>query len=158
MRDCLTASTGFCCRRSFASVQQSSSYRGQVRQTRISAILLILHCIEAETSDSELHLSLIWEVSRAPGQDLDLFLHGVNTEGELLYQEDGPPLSGMYPTRFWQAGQTLRTESTLRISDEIAAVKLGLYDPLSGARTSVEKEGKVSDHIVLTLEKSSCAH
>ena len=87
-----------------------------------------------------LQVSLTW-LSLAPvSEDLTVFLHLYDNQNRLIAQEDGYPLGGLFPFRFWRAGSLVQDIRRLPLpaglieGDYVVAV--GVYDRASGARRS----------------------
>jgi hypothetical protein len=72
-----------------------------------------------------------WRVVGPAEDNLSLFLHATDDDGELIAQDDGVDA----PSRFWQTGDVLVQLHTLTFgSTEPSALHLGVYDPLTGGR------------------------
>ena len=81
-------------------------------------------------------VSLWWEAEQPLDGDYTVFVHLVDSAGQLVAQSDLPPQTaqGVYPTSFWGAGETIVTEQFLPwplLADEMADLSLivGLYRP-----------------------------
>lgn len=118
--------------------------------------LLILHCLETSLSDGALEGSLHWEVLSPPPRDFFQFVHGYDEGGEIVAQNDGEPLDGLYPTSHWRAGQRLVSAFSLELAEDLAQAAFGLYDPLSGERVPVLLDGEAGDRVLLRPEDASC--
>jgi hypothetical protein len=70
-----------------------------------------------------------------------VFVHLLDAQGQLVTQADGVPLAGLFPFWLWQAGDQVRDVRWLHAPDELPSgtftVRLGLYDPSTGARRAV---------------------
>jgi hypothetical protein len=95
-------------------------------------------------------VGLRWKISEAPGTDLTTFVHLGDATQPPLAQADGPAISGDYPSRFWESGETFDDQYTLQVPLDIAAgrypVHVGLYDPGTGQRLSVWIDGVRQPH------------
>ncbi len=92
------------------------------------------------TEGAELRLTLTWEALCPPGEDLFVFVHLLDGQGDIVAQYDGMPCGWGCPTSAWEAGQ--------RVDDDGARVPLwdvpagvyrlvvGLYRP-DGSRLPV---------------------
>jgi hypothetical protein len=73
--------------------------------------------------------------------DYTTFVHLTNSAGELVAQQDQPPLKGAYPTSLWDPGEIIADELALPLPAELPPGRyellVGLYDPLSGQRLPV---------------------
>jgi hypothetical protein len=85
-----------------------------------------------------LRVALTWAAARPPGTDYTVFAHVVSSSGEILAQRDAAPQDGRYPTSAWDAGEVVT--DTLEIplpppaAGQAVCLRLGLYDPATGAR------------------------
>jgi hypothetical protein len=87
-------------------------------------------------------LTLFWQATGPVAADYHLFLHLLDAGGELIAQEDGPPLDGAYPTSSWPPGEVLADTYQLPLPEEGAAL-LGLYTlPDVSRLTAVEQSGR----------------
>ncbi len=59
------------------------------------------------TAGSTLALTLTWECLAEMEQDYTVFVHLAGGDGQPLAQVDSQPLSGTYPTSFWDLGERL---------------------------------------------------
>ena len=99
-----------------------------------------------------LHLNLYWDAIASPTVDEKLFIHIIDSAGEVVAQADAPPVQGLYPTSFWDAGEMISDSREISLSDLPAGsykIRLGWYDPVSGQRLPVD--GDENDYIDLSL-------
>ena len=93
----------------------------------------------------ELTLKLLWETLQAAPADYTTFVHVVNGAGELVAQQDRPPLAGFAPTHTWAPGQLLEDEYQLPLPadlpDGVYEIRLGLYAK-DGSRLPVARGGE----------------
>ncbi len=92
-------------------------------------------------ADKRLRLNLYWQTMAPPPLDYILFIHLVDASGAALTQFDGPPVSGLYPTSFWDTGEQIFDSRRLDLSKLPAGqykIRLGWYDPASGQRLPVD--------------------
>lgn len=87
-----------------------------------------------ETGDAPnaaLTVQLQWDVQTTPAVDYTTFVHLVNGAGEIVAQQDQPPLAGFAPTHTWQPGQRIIDAVTLSLPAALTpgqyAVRVGLY-------------------------------
>jgi len=61
-----------------------------------------------------------------------------------VWQADAPPLDNHWPTSLWIPGQAFADERLIALSPELApglyTLRLGLYEPVSGARVTAFQE------------------
>ncbi len=118
--------------------------------------ILTLHCIEISTAGDELAGVLHWEVMARPPLDFHQFAHGLDERGQLIAQNDGEPLDGLYPTSLWRAGQHIVSGFSLAAAEELAQVAFGLYNPRDGARLTITRDGRRTDRLLLSPADVSC--
>jgi len=82
-------------------------------------------------------LTLYWQVLAPPGRDYTLFIHLLDATGAIVAQADAPPTHNVYPTGWWAADETIAGTHRLPLTADTVAVRLGLYDPATGARLPV---------------------
>ncbi len=87
-----------------------------------------------------LKLTLYWQVNAPLERDYTTFLHLRDNNNKNVAQLDRPPVNGRYPTRLWDAGEVVVDTITLPIDtlpNGSYTPVIGLYDPISGNRLSV---------------------
>ncbi len=80
--------------------------------------------------DSFLILSLYWQAERKVSRDFQVFIHLVDSHGNIIAQADSPPLGGLYPTSKWLPKQTVQDIHHIPIppGSNPKAILVGLYD------------------------------
>jgi hypothetical protein len=104
---------------------------------------------KAETGE-KLDVLLAWEAKRQANEDYVVFVHMVDSSGQLVANHDGVPGNGRFPTKAWQPGIVIPDTHSILIPAELPAgeylLKVGLYDPDTGERlTATAADGTVSD-------------
>ncbi len=93
--------------------------------------------LDGLTLASDGALTLWWEGGGTPA-DATLFVHLLDASGRQIDQADGPPLAGFWPLTAWVPGQPFvefrRFGNVTTLPAEANRVRLGWYDPASGAR------------------------
>ena len=103
-----------------------------------------------------LDLTLFWAPRGRPMRDYTVFVHLLDSSGQLRAQADSPAASGKYPTSVWDAGEVIADLHTLSIAPDLPAgeyrVAIGLYDPQTGQRLSVvDEDGRIlMDHVTIS--------
>lgn len=86
-----------------------------------------------------LTVTLVWRAGAVPAGDYTAFVHLVDEGGNLVAQDDHPPLMGEYRTSFWARGDVVRDTYNLALDASqpscACTLLVGLYDP--GARVRV---------------------
>jgi hypothetical protein len=106
-----------------------------------------------QPGDGGLHLTLYWEAAQAGQGDYVAFVHLIDAGGQLVAQSDQRPLQGQWPTARWPAGLRLADRHSLRLPLTLPAgqytLRVGWYDPATGARLPVRTEASVVDRAVM---------
>ena len=109
-------------------------FGGQIRLIGIDSI----H--ETRSAGDQIPLTLYWETMTPPGQDLTLFIQLLDSDSQdQIAGFDAPP---DYPTRLWQAGNTVIDTRTLTLPSDLPPgeyhLLIGWYDPITFARLPTE--------------------
>jgi len=84
--------------------------------------------------------TLYWQTDQTIPADYTVFVHLLDSQGKQVAQADGPPLAGDWPTSAWVAGQPFADSRRFDLSAPLPSgvynLRLGFYDPASGARLS----------------------
>ena len=73
-------------------------------------------------------LTLYWRAEEPPEQDYVVFVHILDEGGEMVAQQDGPPMEGVYPTSDWWPGQIVTDRRTLPQLPPGGRLLVGMYD------------------------------
>lgn len=96
----------------------------------------------------ELEFRLVWNADAPLPVDAVLFVHLVDSEGELVAQADRAPLDGSLPTSLWKAGDVWEDWHSLSLPDDLPpgdyVLRVGLYDWTTGVRVPITDPGKLS--------------
>lgn len=98
-----------------------------------------------DVSADELNIELFWEALEPDGSEQTVFVHLLNSDGELVAQGDGVPRGGTYPTSTWEAGETVPDEHRILLTDVklgVGTISVGFYDPVTGGRQPVVVDGE----------------
>ena len=101
-----------------------------------------------------LDLTLFWSPRGRPTQDYTVFVHLLDSQGQIRGQADSPPTSGRYPTSVWDAGEFIADLHTLPLAPDLPAgeyrIAVGLYDPETGQRVqTIDESGTVTADLVM---------
>lgn len=95
---------------------------------------------------SALDVTLFWQASDAVEQPLVVFVHLLDSAGQLVANHDGPPASGLFPTDSWLPGMTVPDTHRIDLPPELSPgtyeLRAGLYDPNTGARLPLNFAGE----------------
>lgn len=97
------------------------------------------------TPGARLALTLYWQAQQDVTENLLVFVHLSDAQGEVVTQADGVPVRGTRLTLSWRANEVLLDERALFVPAELPpgtySLWVGLYDPETGARLAVRGVG-----------------
>ncbi len=97
-------------------------------------------------------ITLYWQASEPSSTAYTVFVHLLDANGQVIAQSDAQPAQYSRPTTGWIKGEYIVDEHRLSFSRQDytgpATLEVGLYDPLTGKRVSLE-DG--NDHVVLPV-------
>ena len=83
-------------------------------------------------------VTLVWRAEGVPTGDYTAFVHLIDEDGNLVAQDDHPPLMGEYRTSFWTRGDVIRDTYNLALDASqlpcACTLQVGLYDPAAKVR------------------------
>ncbi len=93
----------------------------------------------------EVHLILVWQaLVDHPLSDEKVFVHLVDSAGQIVAQQDGVPVQWTRPFKSWQQGEELLDVYALSLPDGIdvnqLSLRVGIYNPETGARVPVHNQ------------------
>ena len=98
-------------------------------------------------------ITLYWRPLSWIATDYTVFLHLVDGKGQMVDQIDAQPLSGEYPTSYWQVAETVRDPYHFPLPEDLAAgdygLHIGLYDLATSARLPVTKGEPGADCVMI---------
>jgi mannosyltransferase len=93
-----------------------------------------------------LPVELVWEATALPRGRYKVFIHVGLPDGPPVAQHDSEPVAGYRPTDSWPIGERIYDRRGAWIAPGTPAgdygVFVGLYDPLTGARLTVARDGQ----------------
>jgi hypothetical protein len=104
------------------------------------AITLVGYDLSAEEVQpgETLTVTLVWRAEAIPESDYTAFVHLVDEGGNLVAQDDHPPLEGEYRTSFWGRGDIIRDTYHLTVDAShppcTCTFLIGLYSPQGKVR------------------------
>jgi hypothetical protein len=104
------------------------------------AIVLVGYDLSADEvgAGDTLVVNLVWRAEAIPENDYTVFVHLLNENGDLVAQDDHPPLGNEYRTSFWAPGDIVRDDYHLALEADQApcacTLQVGMYDPEAGVR------------------------
>jgi 4-amino-4-deoxy-L-arabinose transferase-like glycosyltransferase len=102
-----------------------------------------------------LFLTLHWSSLASVGRDYTVFVHLLNSDGNVVAQADSPPVGGDYPTSLWAPGETIVGQRALDVeglSSGVYELALGMYLLETGDRLpATDADGERLTHDVIPL-------
>jgi hypothetical protein len=98
------------------------------------------------TTGAELHVTLLWEALEKPVEEYKVFVHLVNSDGDIIRQYDAMPCNWKCPTTPWKVGRLIRDEAILSLGGLPAGkyqLAVGMYRPGTSERLSVREPGEI---------------
>ncbi len=94
-----------------------------------------------------LQIELGWACSQPLEVDATVFVHLVDDAGHIVAQDDRYPLQGLWPLRYWQAGDAVADLRWVRVPRGLPVgsytVLVGVYDRATGKRlTALDPRGR----------------
>jgi 4-amino-4-deoxy-L-arabinose transferase-like glycosyltransferase len=88
-----------------------------------------------------LDVALFWQAQAAPQADYTVFIHLVDTAGQIAAQADAQPRGGTYPTSVWEVGERVLDRHSVDAPHGEYQVYIGLYQWQTMARLPVALDG-----------------
>jgi hypothetical protein len=121
-------------------------------EANLAGLVSLLAYEVLEGEDGSLSLVLYWHSLERVETDYTVFVHLLDTDGNILAQGDSPPVQGHYPTTTWAAGEIVRDEHPLVGPPEAMArgvrFAVGWYSAQEG-RLGVVTAMEATDHVDL---------
>jgi hypothetical protein len=100
-------------------------------------------------------LTLYWESLAVVTESYDLFVHLVDSNGQIVAQLDQKPVGGLAATDVWRVGDIVRDPLVLALPQTVPAgeyaLRVGVYERDSGRRLAVQDGEVVDDALVLGM-------
>jgi hypothetical protein len=102
---------------------------------------------ERSVSGQAQRVTLVWQALKDTGHDYKVFVHLLNSEGQLVAQSDAVPANWTRPTNDWQIGEFVTDTHTLDLGPDLPPglyrLRAGMYDyggrlQVAGGGDSVE--------------------
>ncbi len=106
--------------------------------------------------DDVLGITLYWSSLAEMKRDYTVFVHLLDSKGNLIAQRDTEPLDGLYPTSLWGSHEIVRDDYAIPLPRDLKAgdykVEVGLYEYPSLVRLpATDPAGNVlGDHLTLS--------
>jgi hypothetical protein len=100
---------------------------------------------DAGQQDQELAVTLYWRCQQPPNANYTVFVHLLDTGGQVVAQHDSQPQDGAYPTSIWDVGEAVQDTHVLSLPSALPEgrylLQVGLYLLETGERLQVEGNG-----------------
>lgn len=102
-----------------------------------------------------LPVTLYWQAEAEMDIEYTIFVQLLNSDWQVVAQQDLPPQAGAAPTTTWLPGEILADAFTLPLPEDLAGgdyrLIAGMYDPATGSRVSVSTGSDFVDLGTVTL-------
>jgi hypothetical protein len=81
-------------------------------------------------SNQTLSLKFYWQAKSAISESYTVFVHVLDSQGNIVAQADGVPVKNFYPTNWWTAGEVIEDERQITLKPGMAGqyrMTIGLY-------------------------------
>ena len=112
--------------------------------------ILANYALQADRAANRVHLTLYWQSAAPSDTDYTVFVHLLDSSGNIVAQRDAPPRDGQYPTSIWDVGEFVKDEYDLAISADARgpfSLAIGMYSPLTQKRLPIGN----SDHLIINF-------
>ncbi len=131
---------------------QPVAYTPQTRTDAIFGEKARLNGYDTHVEADSLTLVLYWQDIARFERDYTVFVHVVDSNGNILAQADHEPQAGNYPTSFWDPGEQVRDEYVLPLKASPSyRIQLGMYRGDTKERLGVRIAGNESDYVEFSV-------
>ncbi len=115
-----------------------------------------LYGYDLAVEPATLRLTLHWQSIAAPDRDWAVFVHLVDTAGEIVAQRDVVPVEGLRPTSGWRVSEQIADVHLLPLPPDLPAgqyhIRVGLFEPGSFLRpfVSLNNQPQPDNQLILT--------
>ena len=103
-------------------------------------------------------VTLYWQIDTPITQNYQIFLHALDSTGNIIGQVDGTPFQNQYPFNAWRPDQVIQDRRSLveavEDMDQISQIAVGIYDPANGTRlpaSNPDGEPLLNDSFILKV-------
>ncbi len=128
-------------------------------QVEVSVLLgdaIQLRGFDAQVAGDQLDLTIYWESVTAVAHSYKVFIHLLDSAGNIVAQVDRPPVNGLAPTDLWQPGDLVRDPYQIPLPPGLPTgayeLRAGLYTDENG-RLPVSGGSAVENAAVLASVK-----
>ena len=92
----------------------------------------------AQVTAEPFEVTLYWQAVEPDGQDYTIFMHLVDSQGNVVAQADSPPQNGRFPTSILESGEQITDTHLFHLPEGLAGgryqILMGVYHPETGVR------------------------
>src|SRR5262249_34053151 len=104
---------------------------GLAVNANIGNLFALRHASAESLPDGKIQVTLYWQsLMRRPNIDATIFVHVLDSTGNIIGQQDARPWGGQYPTFIWDQGEIVKTEYDLDVKNVNygdLALEVGMY-------------------------------
>jgi hypothetical protein len=105
------------------------------------------------TPGGSFEIQYFWRARVPMKRDYEIFVHFVDSQDQIVFQQDHLPVGGVYPTQQWSRGDVVRESYVTIVPKEVRPgsyrILIGMWDPVENARLRVFGVAQYKDAIVL---------
>jgi hypothetical protein len=128
---------------------------GATMSASVGDLFALRHVTAEPLPGGKIHVALYWQsLTRRPNIDATIFVHVLDTKGNLVSQQDSRPWNGQYPTFIWDQGEIVKTEydlDTKTVAYGDLSLEVGMYTFPDLKRLVVIQDSKPSPDNVIRL-------
>jgi hypothetical protein len=127
--------------RMFEEVEMETAVSTTFTQNN-TPLITLAGITQSPASNLQSPISLLWRAEAEMPTSYRIFIHLVDSDGQILAQADGEPANWTRPTTGWVPGEYILDDHTLTIPPDLpadASLRIGLYDPATGQRLQTEE-------------------
>ncbi|MCB8980884.1 MAG: glycosyltransferase family 39 protein [Ardenticatenaceae bacterium] len=115
-----------------------------------------LHSYDLAVDSEHLELTLYWRAESVPENNWFVFVHLVNSAGDIVAQQDFFPAGGLRPTIGWRANEVITDVHQLALPPDLPPgpyfLRVGLFEPDTFVRPSVtmNNQPQPDNQLILT--------
>jgi hypothetical protein len=113
--------------------------------------IIALRGYDLEAGQGNLTVRLLWQALRPPDRNYTVFIHVLDSAGNIVIQQDAAPHNNQYPTQLWLADEYVLDEYFMSLPSGTYRIVAGLYSQETGERLAPRGTGILIDDTVVVL-------
>ncbi|MDO8671554.1 MAG: glycosyltransferase family 39 protein [Dehalococcoidia bacterium] len=109
----------------------------------------------AATGQPPLAVTLYWLVRQKPDKNYTVFVHLLNSQANIVAQQDVMPNNGLYPTSMWDPGDQIVDRHIISLPPGLTSdsyqLRIGMYDAATGIRVNILEGGSAESAILVNV-------